>query len=493
MTKLVALDVDVSGASVDNKAIDGITLAYSIDSMPTATLGIHEISAAGENNSSVQQKRVFVTEESQKMREFQEAAFAGESEKVTVTINPSGHQYSGSILGPQRTIFSSYYDNGVQLVHDLERINGYMPHIYALSQEVANGVDEFLGATYTNVFEMVKVLLEKRQSEFSAQIDVAAFKDQVSKESVRQIHANNISIFPAIAKICDDSSTFGGATYEAFSKLRSESLLALNTSIFNTLRSQLFNSDLKFLDTLIAIGNTFQSFYVPPIAGDSEFGYFLSNRARVGDSSGSIANIEMVGATFASAQLDNRPIQQVTVTGQPVRVTGANEIGAENIYEFVGDNSTYLVYPEDPSVGNGNNVPLPIPEWIPASIYVYEVQPPTTHSRELNLEKRKAKKSELANKLESKLAGPIADVVKEYAETAYKTLALSSYTAVINATLEFTLVPGKVYDVSDEDFNPLFTGFLTSVTHKISGISSSLSAGSTLVFSSVRFNNFQLP
>lgn len=493
MAKLIPIDVSVSGSSINNAVIDGVTLVYSVDGTPTANISLHEIPAAGTSYSSTENKRVFATEEAAKMQKFQESAFAGAADLVDLTINPFNHIYSGSILGPQRTIFTGYYNNGVQLVHGLEKINGYLPHIYALTQIPTNSGDELAGADYTNVFLMVKTLLEKRHKDFEAAIEVAQFKDPTSKENALQIHRNNLVVFPAIAKICDDSSAFGGDTYLAFSDLPKTAKQQLNTSIFNVLRMYLFSSNLQFFNTLIQIGNAFQCYYVPPISGDSEYGYFRSNRNKVDDSLAELASLEITGANFASAQIDNRPIQQVIVTGQPPNLTNDNEAGSDNIYEFLGDNSTYLVFPEESPAENGNNVPLPIPEWIPIHLYAHTGNPATEHSRDLDLPKRKQQKLKLARSVRNELAGPISNVIKEYAETAYKTLALSSYTAVINCTLDFTLIPGKLYIINDEDFQPLFTGFLTSATHKISGISTSLLAGTTLVFNAVKFNNFQLP
>jgi hypothetical protein len=118
---------------------------------------------------------------------------------------------------------------------------------------------------------------------------------------------------------------------------------------------------------------------------------------------------------------------------------------------------------------------------------------PVVQSRELDINKRSEKRSELADSLKNELVGPISNIVKEFAETAYKTTALASYAALVNCTLNFSIIPGKTYAVSDEDGNTLFSGFLQGINHNISGLSSSLSASTTLSFNSVKFTNFQPP
>jgi hypothetical protein len=490
MVKLVPIQVLVTGAGLENKVVDGVAISYDVDSIPSAAANIHEVTPAGEGKSSTENRRVLVSAEAEKMKQFQDAAFNGDSEKVSITVNPFGHGYTGSILGPQRKVFSSYYQNAVQLVHAVQEANSYLPHIYALSYVKTNEQTEFVNETYTNVFSMLKKLLEKRHKDFDALIKSASIKDAVSKKNLEQIHANNLSVFPIIAKICDDSESKGGNTYEGFADLPAQAKRVINTSIFNTLKSYLFSTQGQMLPILVEIGRAFQSFFVPPIASDSEYGYFKSNRERLAD--GLALPLEITGTTFTSSKLDNRPLQQVIVAGQPVSVTNANAGGSENIYAFLGDNTTYMVYPENPPKENGNNMPLPIPEWIPASMYTGAITP-VVQSRELDINKRSEKRSELADSLKNELVGPISNIVKEFAETAYKTTALASYAALVNCTLNFSIIPGKTYAVSDEDGNTLFSGFLQGINHNISGLSSSLSASTTLSFNSVKFTNFQPP
>lgn len=489
MVELIPIEVTINGGGIDNKAIDGIAINYEVNAIPSASAALHEVTPAGSNKTPTENRRVLVTAEAEKMKTFQQDAFAAEAEQVSIEVKPFGHGYDGRVIGPARKIFSGYYNNSVQLVHEVEAANSYLPHIYSLANILNNQQNEIFDATYTNVFTMVKVLLEKRHKDFEQMIASARFKDPVSKKNIEQIHANNMSVFPIVKKILEDSESKGGATYNGFSGLPAEAKKQLNAQIFNVLKRYLFSTQSQFLPLLLQVAGAFQSFYVPPIKGDSEYGYFKSNREKVAD--GESVSLQITGVTMTSGKRDNRPLQQVIVNGEPPRLNNT-ENKTQNIYSFLGDNATYMVYPESPPKENGNNLSLAIPEWIPTNFYfnkpVAKKQP-----RELDIKKRIDTRSALAKAAANELVGPIGEIIKEFAETAYKAAALASYSAVVNCTVDFSLMPGRTYQVIDEDEGLLFTGFLQGTSHNITGLSSSLSASTTLVFTSVKFTNFNLP
>lgn len=491
MVKLIPIQVDLSGSGLGNKAVDGITISYSVDAIPSATANLHDVSPSGSGKTPTEQRRVLVAAEAEKMKAFQESAFRGQSDKVDITVNPFGHGFSGNILGPQRTVYSNYYQNGVQLIHDLEKANSYLPHIYSLQNLITRELDEFYNENYTNVFSMIKKLLEKRHKDFENTIRNVNFKDPTSKVNIEQIHENNLAVFPVIQQICDDSESKGGPTYLGFNDLPDEARRQLNSSMFNTLKSLMFNSQEQFIPILIQIGRTFQSFFVPPINGDSEYGYFKPNRFRTDEDTP--ISLEITGTVFASAKTDTRPLQQVIVSGQPVTQARGDDTNTENVYAFLGDTPTYKVYPQNPPKENGNNLPLSIPLWIPSHFYTSGIKNNVTQSRNLDLRQKISNNTRLANSVKFSIVNPISKVVDEFAETAYKTTALASYTVSVNSTLDFSIIPGKRYEVKDEEGDVLFSGFLQSVNHNISGIFSSLAASTTLLFNTVKFTNFELP
>lgn len=495
MNEVIPLSVKVTGgSSITNRVVDGITLAYTVGDIPIAEISIHEVPATKSNKTETETRRVLVNAEAEKMKEFQDQAFKGEGSDATLEISPFGHTFSGNVLGPNRMVYHNYYTNGASLIHDLEKVNSFVPHIYSLAYNANRDEQEFGDKTYTNVFAMIKDLLIKRQSDFEQMFEAAQFIDAASKESIQQIHNRNKEIFPTIERILDDSVQKGGDTYTSLAKLQGNHLRFLNNSIFNSIKNTLFNINQQFLLALIQLGDEFQSFFVPPIIGDSEYGYFKSNREKVGDTIAKSLNI--TGTSFSSTKMDRLPVQQVIVSGPPPKLhraikTSSTEVN--NKFSFLGDNTTYAVYPKNPLKINGNNMPVSIPGWLPSELYTGAAYIKGDTSRDLGLEKRRNERNNIVDKVRVGLLDPIEEIVSEFAETTYKNVALASYGVTLQTFLDFSLLPGRRYEISDEDGKELFSGFLQGVQHKISGLSSSLSATTSLMFYAVTFTSFQLP
>ncbi len=496
MSEVIPVSVSITGgSSMSNRAIDGVTIDYAVADIPKAVVSLHEVAAAGEETPA---RRVMVSAEAEKMREFQEHAFQGQANEATINIAPLskgtvGHTFTGNVLGPERSVYTSYYSNGGTLVHRMEAVNSYTPHIYSLAYVLNNDTEEFYKAKYDNVFTMLKVLLEKRHKDFDAMFENAHFNDAASKEAIQQIHNNNMTVYPVLSQILADSATYGGVTYNAFKSINEDALIAINTSIFNTLKATLFGSSQQFFFSLVAVADQFQSFFVPPYDGESEYGYFRPNRFKVEDKI--VFQARLTGVRMTSTKLDNFPIQQVIVSGPPPNLNnaGVNPAAENNNFSFLGDNTTYAVYPKDPPKTNGNNLPMPMPSWLPADVYTMSSGINGDAKRDLSLASSRAERSKLYEKVTTTVIPAVASLMKEYAMTAYKNTALASYSATLTCVPTFELIPGRRYEILDEDGSSLFSGFLNSIQHKISGLSSSLSVDTTLSFYAVSYTTFTLP
>lgn len=492
MTSLEYLDVQVSGAGADGLAIDGISLSYAVGAIPQVHINIHEISSA--KDGGIELKRVLVADETDKMARFQQAAFEGEASRISVTVKSGDEQtleFSGSVLGPTRKVYSSFYSNGVKVVHDLEAVNSYVPHIYSLSQALNRSGLEFEGSQFTNVFGALRELLKKRHKDFEVMFATAKFNDPASKESIQQLHERNMQVFPIVEKILTDSETLGGPTYEGFADFSGDALKELNRSIFSALMSTVFRLNSQFFYALVQLAEEFQSFYVPPYMGSSEYGYFRSHRHKVEE--GEPVQPRIVGASLSSTVQDRFPVQQVIVSGQPPALWRQSKENQNNIYQFLGDNPTCAVFPRNPPKENGNNYPIPIPSWIPSTLLKPDTSAKGQASRDLELFLAEADDKNLSNLIQQQLQPAVQRVVEELAETTYKNIALANYLVEVNSLLNFDLHPGRSYNVQDEDGRLLFTGFLYGVTHNISGLASTLDASTSMSFYAVKYSNFTLP
>jgi hypothetical protein len=490
MVNLEQVNVTVSGGGSEGATIDGMMLSYAVGEIPTAQVNLHQA-----NGDAA--KPVLVGEEAIKMAEFQKLAFAGQGNRLTANVSVTGangaenwHVFSGNVLGPTRKVYSSFYANGAKIVHEIEQVNSYVPHIYSLAYSVQRGTPELIDKQYSNVFVMLNELLKKRHEDFPKIMATAKFNDAASKQSLIQLHERNMEVYPIIERILVDSEGLGGPTYNGFSKFTADALRTLNTSVFNALKSTVFSINRQFFYALVALGEEFQSFFVPPFIGDSVYGYFKSHRYKVDEAQA--ADLRLIGASFSSSSLNMLPIQQVIVSGQPSKLNRKEKNNQENIFEFLGDNPTYGVFPKNPPKTNGNNFPVSIPSWIPSTLYEYKTQSKNT-SRDLELDRRKESIVNLNELIKNEIQGPVADIVEEFGKTTYKNIALANYVVETSSTLNFNVIPGNRYKVSDEEGKELFSGFLHSVTHNISSLSSALDARTTMTFHAVTFSGFQLP
>jgi hypothetical protein len=487
--ELLGLDVTVSGpGGLVEAAVDGFRLYYAVGDIPKAIISLHDI--GGESTSM---KRVFVGAEAQRLKNYQSSAFSGQTIPANLNINPIDHTFKGNIVGPNMNILSNYYNNGVTLIHPVEVVNSYTPHIYALANVVnRDSTDEtLLSVARTNVFDMVAALMEKRHNDFDILFPNAQFTDETSKENIQQLHNRNLTVWPTVKKILETSSLKGGPTYAAFSDLGKGESYVINSYIFNALKSVLFNITEPFFYALISLGDMFQSYYVPPIEGDSEFGYFKSNREKVEDPLPVTLQITKLSATCS--KLDNLPIQQVIVSGPAPRLTRAEIDQDQNVYDFLGDNPTYAVYPKNPPKLNGNNMQIPLPSWLPANIAPVSQGVKGPANKKPDLQKKREAEKKIGEIVKNEVIGPIQKIIEELASTTYKNVALASYVVQLSCTLDFSLIVGNRYQILDEDGVPLFSGLLQVAEHAASGISSSLSAATTLTFYAVSFADFKLP
>jgi hypothetical protein len=490
MVNLEQVNVSVSGAGLEDATIDGITLSYTVGEIPTAQINLHQ-------DSGETAKPVLVGEEALKMAEFQKLAFAGEGNKLTARVSVTGangsenwHAFSGNVLGPTRRVYSSFYANGAKMVHEIEQVNSYVPHIYSLAYATNRDKPELIGKQYSNVFVMLNALLKKRHEDFPKIMENAKFNDAVSKQSLLELHERNMEVYPIIERILVDSEGLGGPTYNGFSNFTADALRTLNTSVFNALKSTIFSIDRQFFYSLVALGEEFQSFFVPPFVGDSVYGYFKSHRYKVDEAQ--TADLRLVGASFSSSSLNMLPIQRVIVSGQPSKLNRKDKKNQENVFEFLGDNPTYGVFPKNPPKINGNNFPVSIPSWIPSTLYEYNTQSKNT-SRDLELSRRKDSIVNLNDLIKNEIQGPVSEIVEEFGKTTYKNIALANYVVETSSTLNFNVIPGNRYRVADEEGKELFSGFLYSVSHNISSLSSALDARTAMTFHAVTFSGFQLP
>jgi hypothetical protein len=490
--ELLSLDVKVTGeAGVNNRAVDAFALSYAVADIPKAVVSLHEVNDSGDGTTEF--RRVFVGKEAVKLQQFQQKSFAGQASSATITVQPMGHSFTGNIVGPNLNILSNHYDNGVTFVHPLEVINSYTPHIYALSNDVNRGEDELLNTPRTNVFAILKALMEKRHKDFELLFASSkqTYTDAASRQNIVQLHERNKTVWPSISKILDASISLGGPTYTAFSEMGQQELYLINGYILNALKSTVFSMTEPFFFSLISIGDMFQSFYVPPLKGESEFGYFRSNREKV--EGGIQKKLDITRLLATCNKLDNLPLQQVIVSGPAPKLNRATTKTGNNRYEFLGDNPTYAMYPKNPPKINGNNMSVALPAWIPAQTAPTSVKVKDNSRRDLDLNVNQQTAENLTDLVQIEVLTPIGKVIEELAETIYKNVALASYTVSITCLLDFDLLPGRRYTIIDEDGATLFSGFLQGAQHSASGISSSPSASTSLSFYAVTFGDFKLP
>jgi hypothetical protein len=466
--ELAALNVKVTGgAGVSGKVTDAFSLAYAVADIPKAVVSLHEVSSSG-SSGITELRRVFVGAEANKLKAFQERSFQGQAASATITIEPMGHSFTGNIVGPNVNILSNHYDSGVTFIHPLEAVNSYTPHIYALANLLnrAQGEDEIANKPITNIFQLLSDLMEKRHKDFEQLFENSGsqFSDPVSRENISQLHDRNMEVWPTVRQILSDSSLYGGPTYEAFSEMDQQQLYILNLSILNALKSVVFNMTEPFFFSLITLGDMFNCYYVPPLQGESEFGYFTSNRNKVANATPKMLSITKLSATCN--KMDNLPLQQVIISGPAPKLNRADLKNNDNRYEFLGDNPIYTAYPKNPPKTNGNNMPVALPSWFPAQLPPVSTEVKGDSKRDLDLNVKRQNDSKLAELVKNKILSPLQKVVEEIAETTYKNVALASYTVNVSCTIDFSINPGRRYKILDEDGAVLFEGFLpVSYTH----------------------------
>jgi len=416
----------------------------------------------------------------QKVAQAQNAMFE-EPTKNTITMEDgSGNSatFNGYDTGPHHDIMFGGVNNGKNLVHRCSRLAYINTSIYRPAREAVVGEVIEKAASAANPCAALKLILEEIIAQF--------LQSRQEPEGTTDFEVRN-KIHEANKKIIDeewypilDASTESGIN--DFSAVASKTSIQL--TMYNSIRSVYLSGSNDFSVIIAQFETMFQMCFVPGHMGQDP-GKFIPMSAK-------LSNPEDREVNIVSLSMNPGPRKFLSPTAVAVR-------GAPNAQPPVAGQVTrpagydMITWPES-LPASGQTVVIQMPSWLPQELYPLQI-PKTGNNLDFdsNYQSVQSAQQESAD-----AATLVANICKDIARLTYNDISLASASASINCPFDVSWEIGKRYSVKQPSTGSgggsvLFSGFLRTVTHRVSSSPARAEAITQLIFSHVEANGFTLP
>jgi hypothetical protein len=416
----------------------------------------------------------------QKVARAQNAMFESPTQKKVTMEDGSGKSasFSGYETGPLYNIMFSGLRNGKTLVHRCSRLSFINTAIYRPARDtvVAEVIEK--SASAANPCAALKLILEEIIAQFSKSRSEP--EGTTDFEIRNQIHEDNKKIIDEEWYPILEASTKSGINDFA----AAASNKAIQVTMYNSIRSVYLSGAENFNIIISQFETMFQMCFVPGHMGETP-GKFIPMTDKLSDPESKEVNIVSLAMSpgprkFLSptaVAIRGAPSTEPPVVGQVSKPAGYNMI----------------TWPESlPEAGQ--TVVMQMPSWLPAALYPLKIPKTGTNLNiNSNYEAVQTSQKEMAD-----ASTIVAKICADIARLTYNDISLAVASASITCPFDVSWEIGKRYSIKQPNTKSagssvLFSGFLISVTHRVSSKPAQPEATTQLIFSHVEANGFTLP